>query len=278
MVDLAHGPDKAETPPPADNVTADVTVYREISEIPSEEKVRRELIDRLLDGRFTRRSELADAARVLELPEDGLFIVLYGDGVMDGDRPEVGVTTVDPERGRVIVWRSLPDAEIGIVAVEKAADFEGLRAALSSTGQVVGMSRPVYGLTKVPAALRRARIARRCIPPSETGVAVFGEHPLTTLVAGAPKLARELAGEIFAGLADTSVEERSELLATLRLWFEHGGQAKEVGEILRVHPNTIRYHLRRLHDLTGFSAEHPRGVAQLYLAMESLRLDPGEEM
>ncbi|OLR89910.1 PucR family transcriptional regulator [Actinokineospora bangkokensis] len=263
MVDLAPGPEMA-----------DVTVYQEFGGVPSDEKVRRELVDRLLEGRFSRRSELDDAARVLELPEDGLFVVLYGDGATDEARPEVSVTAVDPARGRVIVWRSLPEAEIGIVAVEQVSDFEGLRAALAGTGQVIGMSRPVVGLTRVPAALRRARIARRCLAPGDTGVAVFGEHPISTLVAGAPKLAKEVAAEVLSALTELDDGERDDLLGTLRLWYDHGGQAKDVADVLGVHPNTVRYRLRRVQELTERDLDDPRAVAELYLALESARLDP----
>ncbi|MCG8917439.1 helix-turn-helix domain-containing protein [Actinokineospora sp. PR83] len=255
---------------------ADVSVYRDTggTGVPPDEKVRRELIDRLLEGRFTRRSELSDAARVLELPEDGLFVVLYGDGSTDEARPEVSATAVDPSRRRVIVWRSLPDAEIGIVSVERVEDFDGLRAALAASGQVIGVSRPVSGLARVPAALRRARIARRCLPPGETGVAVFGERPVTTLVAGAPNLARELAIEVLAGLDVLGVEERAELLTTLRLWFAHGGAVKAVAELMSTHPNTVRYRLRRAAEVTGRDMEDPRDVGELYLAVEATRLTP----
>jgi DNA-binding PucR family transcriptional regulator len=41
------------------------------------------------------------------------------------------------------------------------------------------------------------------------------------------------------------------------------------------HPNTVRYRLRRLHQLTGRSLTDPRDLADLRAAALTLRLIPG---
>jgi hypothetical protein len=43
---------------------------------------------------------------------------------------------------------------------------------------------------------------------------------------------------------------------------------------LHCHPNTVRYRLRRLHDLTGRALTNPRDIAELTMATYALRLNP----
>jgi DNA-binding PucR family transcriptional regulator len=66
--------------------------------------------------------------------------------------------------------------------------------------------------------------------------------------------------------------ERDVLLATLRAWFTEHGSARDAAERLFVHPNTVRYRIRRVQELTGRDLGDPRGIAELYLAVESVRL------
>jgi len=44
-------------------------------------------------------------------------------------------------------------------------------------------------------------------------------------------------------------------------------------EVLYCHPNTVRYRLRRLQELTGRSLSDPRGIAELAAAAYALRLN-----
>jgi hypothetical protein len=229
-----------------------------------DEKARLAVVDSLLEGRYTKPEEFEDAARVLQLPAAGPFVVVYGDA-----DAALGLSrTVGPRS----VWRRLPDGEVGLVAVGRSADLRSLRKALEGTASAVGISPPVSGLPLIPAALSRARIARACLAPGETGVIGFGERPVSTLVAGAPKLARELARDVLADLLALPAAERDVLLATLRAWFTEHGSARDAAERLFVHPNTVRYRIRRVQELTGRDLGDPRGIAELYLAVESVRL------
>ncbi|CRK61361.1 Regulator of polyketide synthase expression [Alloactinosynnema sp. L-07] len=252
------------------NVIATAYTEFEADSARYDEKARIALIDGLLDGRFTKQAELDDAAKALRLPPAGPFVVLYAD--RPTDRMPMGAV-VDSRRWR-LVWRSLPNAEVGIVAVERATDLRLLREALDTAGHGIGMSPPVSGLRRVPAALRRARIARRCLAPGETGVAGFGDQPLTTLVAGSLELARELARDVLSGVLELPKAEQEVLLRTLHAWYAEGGSAKATAARLFVHPNTVRYRIRRIQDLTKRDLADPRNVAELFAAVETARLDP----
>ena len=235
-----------------------------------DEKARLAVVDGLLEGRYTKPEEFEDAARVLQLPASGPFVVVHAD---TGDADPAQVPSHAVALGKLrSVWRRLPDGEVGVVAVGRTTDLRALRQALERTDSAVGISPPVSGLPLIPAALSRARIARACLAPGETGVIGFGERPVSTLVAGAPKLARELANDVLAELLALPAAERDVLLCTLHAWFADHGSARDAAERLFVHPNTVRYRIRRVQELTGRDLGDPKGIAELYLAVESVRL------
>lgn len=233
-----------------------------------DEKARLAVVDALLEGRYTKPEEFEDAARVLQLPTSGPFVVVHADTGDAATGPSHAVAL-----GKLrSVWRRQPDGEVGVVAVGRTTELRTLRQALERTSSAVGISPPVSGLPLIPAALSRARIARACLAPGETGVIGFGERPVSTLVAGAPKLARELANDVLAELLALPAAERDVLLCTLHAWFAEHGSARDAAERLFVHPNTVRYRIRRVQELTGRDLGDPKGIAELYLAVESVRL------
>jgi DNA-binding PucR family transcriptional regulator len=63
------------------------------------------------------------------------------------------------------------------------------------------------------------------------------------------------------------------LTQTLTTFVECGGSLEATARELFVHPNTVRYRLRRLSDLTGYAANDPRDRWALGLALSFGRLD-----
>ena len=53
-----------------------------------------------------------------------------------------------------------------------------------------------------------------------------------------------------------------------------GGSATAAGQALFCHPNTVRYRLRRVEELTGRSVDVPRAAAELTVALQALRVFP----
>ncbi|MGN6687077.1 MAG: PucR family transcriptional regulator [Actinomycetales bacterium] len=81
---------------------------------------------------------------------------------------------------------------------------------------------------------------------------------------------RSLVTEVYAPVADAG----SALLETLAAFLEHGGSVEATGRLLFVHPNTVRYRLRRVAEITGLTATHPRDAYILQLALTLGRLLP----
>ncbi|MFC0114713.1 PucR family transcriptional regulator [Kibdelosporangium aridum] len=242
------------------------TAYREVEAERGrlDEQAKSALMDGLLEGRIAQRPDLEDAAGVLGLPTSGKLVVIVADDA----------SVVDAIGSRA-VWRrrvhsSGVDMNVGIMPV--GAGLDALREVLTTTSGVVGVSTPFADLTEVPTALHRARIARRSLPHGANGVVVFGDLPVAALVAGAPALAAELAHEMLAGVLALPPAEREILLTTLETWYDHGGSAKIAAKNLYVHPNTVRYRIRRIEDLTGRDLNHPKCVAELYMALQAVRL------
>lgn len=64
------------------------------------------------------------------------------------------------------------------------------------------------------------------------------------------------------------------LLETLDAFFAAGGVLESAARSLYVHPNTVRYRLKRVSDVTGLSPFHVRDAFALRLALTIGRLDP----
>jgi len=71
-----------------------------------------------------------------------------------------------------------------------------------------------------------------------------------------------------------NIEETDPVLTqTLIAFVECGGSLEATARTLFVHPNTVRYRLRRLTDVTGLLATDPRGRWALSLALSYGRLE-----
>jgi DNA-binding PucR family transcriptional regulator len=64
-----------------------------------------------------------------------------------------------------------------------------------------------------------------------------------------------------------------ELLETVRAVLAGGGNLEASARALFVHPNTVRYRLKRAAELTGLSATDPRGAWTLQVALTLAELD-----
>ncbi|MGW4461711.1 PucR family transcriptional regulator [Micromonospora sp. NPDC004704] len=89
-------------------------------------------------------------------------------------------------------------------------------------------------------------------------------------LAGDSEARRGLRQDVYAPL----VRAGGELLETMDAFFAAGGVLESAARALFVHPNTVRYRLRRVADVTGFSPLTPRDAFALRMALTIGRLDP----
>ncbi len=86
---------------------------------------------------------------------------------------------------------------------------------------------------------------------------------------GDPNARARLVDEVFGALASAG----GELLQTVGAFLEQSGSMEGAARLLFVHPNTVRYRLRRVADVTGVSPTDPRGAFTLRVALTLGRLN-----
>lgn len=135
---------------------------------------------------------------------------------------------------------------------------------------IVGMSEPIVDLTRAPAAFREAHLAARvglAELREETAprpVVRFEDVDLATWL-----LASRPTEEVEARIARISgrLLERDELVDTLVTHFALDLDVAATAEALFLHPNSVRYRLRRIEVLIGGSLSSPWVLANCYLAL-----------
>ena len=164
-------------------------------------------------------------------------------------------------------------AEQLVVVLGRNDDLEGAADRISDefgegpvvTGPVVdGLGRAGESAASALAGLRAAR-AWPDAPRPVASDALLAERALD----GDP-LARAALHERVTGPLQAA---GGEVLETVRAVLNSGGNLEASARAIFVHPNTVRYRLKRAADLTGLSATDPRGSWTLQVAMALAELD-----
>ncbi len=224
------------------------------------ERQRRLLLTTLLDERFS-HDAVRDAAAVAdwEVP------------------PEVSLLACEPEDLDRLTRRLPVDAlsgafdELGCVVLrdpsgpgrrrEIEAACDGHRAALGPPGPPAEARASWLRARSVIAAIRAGALPDRLCAADEylTAIAFFeARAPL-----------RELAAKRLAPLDSLTPVARERMAATLKAFLNHRGNAPEMAEALHVHPQTVRYRLKKLRDLFGDALEDPEARFELALALRA---------
>lgn len=172
-------------------------------------------------------------------------------------------------------------AYVVLPGVGTVATVEWTRAAVSAAysqfaiGIRAVVAGPGEGLSTVPMLRAQAdrvlNAARRegdliddvtTVAQSQTGV-LLGE--IVAHLAANPELIDTRVAELMARDARTG----SQLTASLRAFLDHFGDVRAAASALHVHPNTLRYRLRRIREFTGMDLDDP--ATRLVVAL-SLRV------
>jgi DNA-binding PucR family transcriptional regulator len=114
------------------------------------------------------------------------------------------------------------------------------------------------------AGLRAAR-ARVAVPRPVLAGELLPERAIDGDVAAR----RQLVDDVYRPL----VAAGGGLLDTVTSYLEQAGSLEATARALFVHPNTVRYRLRRAADVTGYAATDPRDAFTLQIALVLGRLD-----
>jgi hypothetical protein len=234
------------------------------------------LVEALFTGGIPDRDTLWEAAKLLRLPWEGVFVVVAAEapGLAQEGLPDVEALLA--ARGIGSAWRLHPDLQTGVVSLRREDVLPVFLELLGGGVRARAGVSPIYhSLGDTPRALHYARLVLGSLPAGVPAVAQFEQTPLRVLAAAAPDAAGELVRTVLGPVLDLPDQDRSSLLGTLQAWFEAGGSAVETGRRIYCHPNTVRYRLRRLQEHTGRSLEDPRAVAELLTALDALRLTRG---
>ncbi|MEV0175916.1 helix-turn-helix domain-containing protein [Streptomyces sp. NPDC050803] len=246
--------------------------YRETTaELTSRRQARRSaLVEALFTGVIADRT-LWEASRELGLPDRGPYLVAAAAADAPGEEPLAGTEAALRQAQVHFAWRLLPDQQIGLAAVPTKAVESACLRILRRAGARVGISPCFHSLRDTPQALRFARLALAGLPGTGPGVARFDDNPLAMVVAAAPAEAAHLVEVVLRPLLDLPAAERARLLETVEHWYDAAGSAPDAARTLFVHPNTVRYRLRRVEELTGRSLSDPRATADIRAALLAVR-------
>jgi PucR C-terminal helix-turn-helix domain/GGDEF-like domain len=259
------------------NVAIAAAYMQESQALASEaERGRRDLLDVLLSGREP-GSDQERRAETLGLRPRGDHLVV--------------VAAADPPSSRLIAQalaRQDPDSPfvvarhdelVALVRVYVRRGPQEVRGALERAAEWLrrahdielraGVSTVCAGLPEVARGYAEAASALKHARPDRPAVALEDVTLLDHLTAGADSAAARLVPAGARRLADAD----GALAATLRAYAACDLNVARTAQRLTVHPNTVHYRLRRVHELTGRDPRRFGALAELLTALDLLAAD-----
>ncbi|CCH90602.1 Transcriptional regulator, CdaR family [Modestobacter italicus] len=252
----------------------------------AEHRVRGELLGELLSTPDRDPDGLRERARRLgaDLDRPHAVVVAQVGEVGEGTSNEVGTRAAAAaghlaavrgglagvHEGRLVVC--LPDVAPGVAA-------EAVRAELrSSAGAVTaGGAGPATGPEALAAAAAEAaRCLGTLVALGRTGQSASAEElGFFGLLVGERRDVGAFVRATLAPVLDYDAKRGTDLLATLRAWFDAGGSPARAAEQLRVHVNTVTQRLDRVARLLGRDWSTPDRALEVQLALRLHRLSDG---
>ncbi|TDW86501.1 MULTISPECIES: CdaR family transcriptional regulator [Kribbella] len=232
------------------------------------------LVEALLTGQPGPDGGPWEAASLLGLPPGAQLIVVAAEtrGLAEESLP--GIERRLSDRGVVSGWRLTPALQLGLVAVPLEQQDRVLSTLRETVTARTGVSPPYPSLSDTPRALHLARTALSAVPAGRAEVRLFDPSPLAALLALDPAEGRRITQAVLGTVLALPSDDRAILLETLTAYLNHDGSAEHAGRVLHCHPNTVRYRLRRLQELTGRSLSDPNDAAELAAASYAVQISP----
>ncbi|MFD3409984.1 helix-turn-helix domain-containing protein [Streptomyces cyaneofuscatus] len=228
------------------------------------EALRRRLLHLILAGRPAPRSAIADLCEQTgwALPDEVTLVAVRAPAALDrlsADR-DLLLDLSDPQP-HLLVPGPLNDARRSM-----------LEQALPAGHAAIGLTVPTS------LACDSIRWARRVLELVDSGVIDDAplirceDHLITLWLLSDPALLDQLAQRELAAVAGISNTRRERLIETLRIWLDTRGTAAQMGELLDVHPQTVRYRMRSLETIFGDQLVDPESRFATEAVLRALRL------
>jgi sugar diacid utilization regulator len=233
---------------------------------------RRDLLENLLAGRVPDDAETETLGLGLERDADVLVAVAALEE--SGEADDRALAQAAGALAAAIGPRALVVVRQGeVVAVlplrEKSPDAVGVAldvARVNAEGEhdirmLIGVSGICRGLAEVGRRYLEAHQALRRCRPSRPIVSLSELSPFEHLVASADRSTRS---SIALESSPLTANGSGALMETLRAYLDSDLDVTATADALYVHPNTVRYRLRRVGELTGFDPQRFSGLVELH--------------
>ncbi|MGH2982901.1 MAG: PucR family transcriptional regulator [Solirubrobacterales bacterium] len=244
------------------------------------ERVRRDLLGELLEGRSPEPGPRLDAAREAGLEPAARCLVIAAVAraeLADEHGLRSAASAIARACGGAVTPLTVVRGdEIVIVAPGDGRDLEAVSEALRasqaklSEGGIplaIGVSTVQRGLDRVPTAYREARAARERLDDGGGVVALLTLRAFDYLTMIGDDTARRLISEPVMEFVERDLAEGGELSRTLLAYVAADLNAKAASERLHVHVNTAHYRLGKIAERTGSDLRSVSDVLELLIAI-----------
>jgi sugar diacid utilization regulator len=232
---------------------------------------RRDLLENLLAGRLPDEAETETLGLGLERDADFLVAVASLEETDETDDRALAqaadsIAASIGSRALVVVRQDEVAAVLPLSGKSPGAMGVALDVARVSAERehgihmLVGVSGVCRGLGEVGQRYVEAHQALRRSNPDRPIVSLSELSPFEHLVASADRSTRASIAMEAASLTDTG---NGGLMETLRAYLDSDLDVARTAEALYVHPNTVRYRLRRIGELTGLDPQRFSGQVEL---------------
>lgn len=180
---------------------------------------------------------------------------------------------------RHVVAAALPDGCVAVLCRAQLSSGDADRALASALmmaadarrhhGGAAGVSASIAGPGDLPSALRDARDAAWLAADRDEPVCLVADVAALLAVRRLRRQARTqltLADPVLS-LLEHDERHGTDLAGTVAAWLRHDRDVRQTARALNLHPNSLRYRLRRIPEITAFRPTDPDHVllAQLVL-------------
>jgi sugar diacid utilization regulator len=277
------------------DVIATAAAHAYLDEVVNRGMLGRELLNTLLAGRGDSEFALRLAHSLhLRLGECHVVVLVRGDGAPIEDATERPLETrvvldniveaarehLRPSAGSLIVGIRLGDL-VALYPVSGPDDVRRVRrdckamARALSIDVSIGMSGWHPDLPSIALGYAEAREAVEiAVGTGISGRAIALEDVLVDHMLRSSPHARRILDAALRPLLTYDHLHQTQLLETLRAYIAAGTNLTKCARLLTVHPNTIVYRLRRIHELTGRDPRDMDELLVLFLALKLSQLRP----